>query len=227
MRNLLIIMTFLTASLSAHAFRMTLLTSFDSKKLTGTDAATQADGNLISNANFNYGLNLSFGFSKNLHLLLGYQSRSYDFDNTENIIEGESAVDANKTEIGLRWILFARTALRFNIVSEDTIGFSVNANNRVELFTENINYLNIYYDQIVYMGGRFFGGFKVGYDIPANGTEIQDRSSTKYGVFVTMNTSGLGQFEGYFEIINTDKSDDNLAYTESDQNFNLNWTVSF
>lgn len=222
------LLTFILNLTAAQAaFRMTLLSSVGSKKLAGQDPSTAADGVLISNGNFNYGLKFSVGLSASWHILAGYEASSYAFDNTENILEGDTGISANSTEIGMRWILFSRTALRFLFNLEDSIGFKVNAASRAVLYKENLKYLSLYYDQIVYLGSTIFGGFKVGYDLPTSGSEITDRQGSKYGIFVTVNTSGWGQFETYFELKNITKYDDQLEYIEKDSNLNISYTVGF
>jgi len=207
--------------------RFSLLTSFSSKKLVGEDLITATEGTIVSNANMTYGLKMSYGLSPSWHFLLGHEIRNYAFDNTENIIAGEEAIDANTTEIGMRWIVFSRTALRFLFLMDDSVAFKVDANNKAVLYTENLKYFSIYYDQIVYLGTTIFAGFKIGTDLPTSGNDIIDRTGTKYGVFITLNTTGLGQFEGYFEMKESYKEDDNLSYTENDANLNITYTVGF
>ena len=87
---------FLLFSTSAfRAVRLNLLTSFSSKKLTGTDPQTKADGNLVSNANLNYGIGFSIGLSTHWHLLLGYGSRSYEIHNIQKSDSSLSYTESN------------------------------------------------------------------------------------------------------------------------------------
>lgn len=208
------------------AFRVSLLTSISSKQINAEDSVGE-DGTLISNGNFTYGLGFSYGLSQSWHVLLGHESKTYAFDNTEKVIAEDESISVGMSYIGLRWILFTRTSLRFLINSEENIGYEVNSDGKAILYKEGLNYMSLYYDQIVYLGVSLFAGFKVGYEMTSSSTLIEERSASKYGVFMTLNTSGWGQVEAYYEFRNITKSDENLNFVENDANLNLTYTVGF
>ena len=130
-----------------------------SKNLTGVDSAGD-EGNLVSSTNFHYGLNLRYALSKSWHFLLNYQNKSYSFDNTQEVIEGEEAFTLSQTSTGVRWVIHPRVAFRFLLNVDEQLAFSVNASDLAEVYSENLSYASIFYDQVVFMGRSMFSGFK-------------------------------------------------------------------
>lgn len=169
---ILLIFLSLTTSAYAGTFRISLAGAVASKKLTGTDPISGDEGVLISNGNFNTGFNLSYSFDPHWHVLLGMENRSYDFDNSDNIISGPTKLDLSATQYGIRWIMFAKTAFRFLYTAQDEAAFIVTDSNQAELYKESISFFTIYWDQLIYSGENILIGFKVGYDVAADATEI-------------------------------------------------------
>ena len=130
-------------------FVFSLKSSLYSKVLTGVDTDTQTEGEIVSNSNLNFGFQTEYSMSNSLRFLFDYTSRSVSFDNTDNVINGNTDFDTSSMRFGIKWIAFARTAFRFLYTIEQDVGFEV-VNFKAEIFTENSSYLTLYYDQMFF-----------------------------------------------------------------------------
>jgi hypothetical protein len=215
----------LTQTAYANALRFSLLSSFYSTTLIG-ESAGGASGKLVSQANLHYGLKISYAMSQSFRLEFSHKLRSFDFDNTDDLILGDTKVDISATEFGIKWIMFARSAFRFSLVSEELVAFELDNNNKAKLFTDKINALHIHFDQILYLGSSIFAGVKLGYEMGLGGDTITNKQGSSYGAFIILNT-GMGSFEGFYELKNTTKETDDLDFSDEDSIFNIIYTVSF
>lgn len=229
MKTIKLIFIFLIISSSAanaNALRLSLVSSFYSTNLVGEDNTSGTSGKLVSQSNLHYGLKLSYAVSQSFRLEFAHKLSSYDFDNTDDLIIGDTKVDASSTEIGIKWIMFAMTAFRFSIMSEDVVAFELDNSNKAKLFKSKINAFHLHYDQILYLGSSVFAGIKLGYEMGLSGDEISNKQGSSYGAFVILNT-GMGSFEGFYELKNTTKETDSLDFSDEDSIFNIIYTVSF
>jgi hypothetical protein len=211
---------------NANALRLSLISSFYSTNLVGEDDASGKSGKLVSQSNLHYGFKLSYAISQSFRLQFAYKLSSYDFDNTDDLITGDTKVNASSTEVGFKWIMFATTAFRLSIVSEDVVAFELNNSNKAKLFKSKINAFHLNYDQILYLGSSVFAGIKLGYEMGLSGDEVTNKQGSNYGAFVILNT-GMGSFEGFYQLKSTTKETDSLDFTDEDSIFNIIYTVSF
>lgn len=196
-----------------------------SKKIVGVDSTASVDGEIVSNSNINYGFEFEYSLSKSLRLLGSYESRSLKFDNSSDVIEGSTEFESTAMTFGFKWILFSRTALRFLYNIEQATAFKVNSG-KAKIYTEASSYITTYFDQILYLGSSVYSGFRLGFDISSSGNYVSNRSATRYGVFVIMNTF-MGQFESFYEIKNITKESSSLDFTEKDSILNFVYRVRF
>lgn len=212
----------ITFQAKANTVRIGASASLFSDKLVGVSKTTSEEDKLVSNTNFHYGLNFRYALSQSFHMVLNYTNKSIDFDNTQEIIAGEEAFVLTQVEAGVRWIIHPRVAFRILFNADEELAFTVNEDNQAEVFSENLNYLSVYYDQVVFLGGSMFSGFKVGYDLPASGDQITNRTAVKYGVFAVLNS-----FEIHYEIRNKTKETDTLEFTDDESVLNFTYTFRF
>jgi hypothetical protein len=223
--SLLIFSILFCSNAFANKLSIGLIGSLYSKKLIGENAVSGVSGEVVSNTNINYGLEFEYSISRSLRFLGSYKSRTVEFDNTDDVITGETIFNTSASSMGLKWILFSRTALRFIYNLEKDLGFKV-VNDKAEIFVENSNYLTVFYDQIIFLGKSIYSGFRLGSDITSSGDRLSDRNATRYGVFITMN-SGMGQLESFFEVKNIAKSSSSLDFTEKDSILHFTYRLIF
>ena len=206
----------------AQQFRFGFSGSILSDKITGIDNDTGEEGKLVSNTNFHYGIHFAYLMGSGFQILLDYQNKSYDFDNTQEIITGEESFSLTKTSIGMRWIAHPRIALRLHLNFDEDIVFTVDENNQALIEPEKIIYPSIFYDQILFLGGSMYSGFKVGYELGGTGETIKNRTALQYGLFAVLNA-----FEINYMIKNITKENDTLEFTETESALNFIYLFRF
>lgn len=218
-------MIFLLPSLSSAA-RLTLKTSMVNRDLEASSKTTGEEGKLSSVGNFHYGMAIELPLSKSFRTNFGVQQKSFQFNNEDEDIEGESTLETVDSFIGIKWVIFSRTALRLDFHYEEDIAFKQNALQKAELFKEGITYLSANLDQILYLSASVYAGFKLGSEVLISSDEIESRTETHYGLFINYNTF-LGAFEMYAELRNVFKATEELDFTQKDLALNLDYTVRF
>jgi hypothetical protein len=211
----------LSNSSYAQVFKVGLHTSIYSTTLTGSDNS-DTDGKLVSNSNLFYGLNLAYGITKRLHFLLDYTTGTISYDNTKSILNGDSNFQVSKLATGVKFIAFPRVAFRAYFNSDDDLAFKVDETNQASVYSENLNYLSVFYDQIVFMGGAMYSGFKLGYDISTSGTDTTDRTGSTIGLFGVIHGLSVD-----YEIRSITKSNSSLDFEENDTALKLQYLFSF
>ena len=222
----LILFLFLITSTLSEAARFTLKTSLNNRTLTATDKETGAEGELESEGNFHYGVNIELPFTKSFRWNFGGQMKTYTFDNEEEEIASEEKIDTFDSYIGFKWIMFSRTAIRVDFHYSEDIAFTINGSDKAELFKEGITFIDTNFDQILYLSPRFYAGFKVGTETLISSDEILSRSEIHYGLFMNFNTF-LGIIEISGELKNVSKDTDTLDFEQNDLGLNLDYTVRF
>ena len=183
---------------------------------------TGEEGKLVSNTNFHYGVHFAYLAGKGFQFLLDYSNKSYSFDNTQEIITGEESFSLTKTSIGMRWIAHPRVALRLHLNFDEDIVFTVDENNQALIEPEKIMYPSIFYDQILFLGGTMYSGFKLGYELGGAGETIKNRTALQYGVFAVLNA-----FEINYMVKNITKENDTLEFTETESALNFIYLFRF
>ena len=213
---------FSSQQLLANTLKITPTLSFYSTKLVGEDESAGTDGKLISNLNTLSGLTMSYAFSQSFHLFLSYLTGSVQFDNTQDVINGDEGYTRTKMSAGIRYIAFSIVAFRFLYNIDKEIGFEIDSTNKAVLKDESINYLSAYYDQIVYMGGMINAGFYIGHELSSSSDSFSNKSASEYGLFTFIDNLKLSYY-----LRNVSKESDNLVFTQNDSIFELNYTFSF
>jgi hypothetical protein len=220
---IVIFILFVTHQSFANTFAVGLGGSLSSKKLNGTLDAVGSEGKLISNSNLHLGLNFAYSLTNSFRLLFAYESRQVDFDNTEVIIAGEESFKVDSTKLGVRWITHPRVALRFLITSEKDLAFNINeTTNMAEIYSENLTYFSVYYDQVVFLASTMYSGFRLGYDVSSSGSTIEGRSANIFEIFGI-----IGALEVNYQIKNITKSNSDLTFAETDSALNALYTLRF
>ena len=216
-----LISLFFSISCYAQVFKVGLQTTIYSTKLTGSDNL-DLEGNLISNSNFFSSLDLAFGITKRLHFLVDYTAGAISFDNTKDVIAGDSEFQVSRVAAGVKFIAFSRVAFRAYFNTYDDLAFEVNESNQAIVYSEKLNYLSLFYDQIVFMGGAMYSGFKLGYDIPTSGTETTDRTGNTVGLFAVIHGFTID-----YEVKSITKSNSSLDFEENINVLKLKYLFSF
>lgn len=190
--------------------------------MTGVDKITEEEGKLVSNTNFHYGIHFAYLMGKGLQFQLNYLNKNYSFDNTQEIIEGEETFTLTNTQLGIRWIALSRVAFRLLINVTEDLAFTVNQTNQAVLTQESLVYPTIFYDQIVFLGGTMYSGFKVGADVGGSGETIENRQAIHYGVFAVLNA-----FEVDYTISNITKETEALDFTETESSLQFKYLFRF
>ncbi len=147
---------------------------------------------------------------------------SVEFDNSNSVISGENSADITRTSVGARIIIHPRIAFRTYYNIQQDVGFTVNAANEAEIFEETVNYVSLWYDQIVFLGSSYIAGFRLGYEVPASGDQLSDRSATTGVAFFN-----YGMLLLDYSVTNIKKFSDDLTYEETDSRFNVGFGLSF
>ncbi len=224
MKKLFLIITFIILSCNSYGaqFGLNLGGQIFSKSLNGTLTGTDTEGKLVSNGNFHYGIKTGFSMTNSIALLIEYNSREVDFDNSNNIISGEEVFKVDSTSVGLRFILMPRVAIRTMYTMEKDLGFELDGNNKAVIYTEDIGYLTIYYDQIVFLSAGMYSGFKLGYDLPASGANNLDRTGTRINLF-----ANIHNFETSYELRSFTKNNSTLDFVEKDAVLTISYRLTF
>ena len=215
------IFTFLV-SYSSYGFELGVSAGVLSKTLTGVDDATDTEGKLIANSNLQYGVHTSIPFSAGLRFDLNYYNRKIVFDNTKDVIEGEDTYQADMTNFGIRWIIHPRIGLRFLYNLSKEISFEVNPTDQAVVDVEQVNYVSVHYDQIVFLGGSSYSGFRLGYETNADGENIEDRQGTLASVFAV-----IGGLDLSYNIAQIKKFRGDLSLEENDSFVSAKYTAKF
>lgn len=181
-----ILLTFTVLFISCNAkamFRADIGVSFNSLELMGSTSSSEVEGNIISNNNLNYFFSLKYFLTKQTSMHFKFSPKSYEFDNTKDVIEGDSKLSTQNTEIGLKFIVHPRVALGLGIKQNDVAAFKVNSSNKAQLLTNKIINPYISYDQIIFLGSSMYSGLFVNYEIPASGDDIENSGQSSYGLF--------------------------------------------
>lgn len=202
------------------------MTALNNRTLEATDKVTGNEGKLEATGNFHYGLNLEFSLSKSFRANIGAWQRSYSFNNEKEIIADEPTIDTTDVYLGFKWIVFSRTALRFDFHFADEVAFTQNTSNQAVLFKEGITFIDVNFDQIVYLTAKFYLGFKLGSELLISSSDIESRSEIHYGAFLNYN-SFLGALEVYLQLKDVTKDTEDLDFVQNDINLNLNYTLRF
>ena len=225
MKNIISIILFIFILPSAQAkFNIDLGFGLKSKSLTGVDKLTQVEGKLVGNALMQTRFNILWGLSQKWQLLIDYASTTVDFDNSDNVITGPDSVTLSKTAIGARWIIMPRAAFRFYYSMEQDVAFGLNGSSppQAVLYTETINHIDLWYDQIVFMGGSMYSGFRVGYGLGASGAKTIDRSGTDIALFFVWDN-----WDFSYEFTNFTKSNSELDFVEKDTTIGVKYSLKF
>ena len=206
----------------AQKFRFGFSGALISKEMVGVDKVTEEEGKLVSNTNFHYGIHFAYLMGKGFQLLLNQQNKAYSFDNTQEIIAGEDTFVLTNTQFGFRWIALSRVAFRVLLNSGEDLVFTVDENNQAVLEKESLFYPTIFYDQIVFLGGTMYSGFKVGADFGGAGDTIENRQAVHYGVFAVLNS-----FEIDYTISNITKETETLDFTETESSLQFKYLFRF
>lgn len=227
MKSFILVTFFILPTISSAA-QLTLKSSVVNRELEATSKETGDDGKLSSTGNIHYGIALEIPLSKSFRTNFGVEQKKFQFDNTDTPepIEGEETIDAVDSFIGIKWIVFSRTALRLDFHYEEDIAFTQNVLGKAELFKEGITYLSVNLDQILYLSAKMYAGFKLGSEILISSNEIESRAETHYGLFLNYNTF-MGAFEFYGEMKNVIKDTKDLEFVQSDLSLHLDLTVRF
>lgn len=220
--SIFVLFIFISFSAKANISNLGIFASIYSKKLTGTLDSTGTEGKLVSSSDLHYGLDLEYAFSPAFRFIFNYQTGNVDFDNTDNIITGEESFDINSTKLGFRWIIHPRVAFRSLLNLDKELAFDVNGSNQAEVYSESVNYLSVFYDQIVFLGTAFYSGFRLGYDIPASGDTIEDRTGNFFSVFAV-----IGNLEISYNYKKVTKSNNDLTFEEIDSALNFSYGLRF
>ena len=224
--KVLVVAIFIISPLLANAARLTLKTSLNTRALTATSKANGDEGKIEGQGNFHYGLAIESSLSKNFRWGFGGEIKNYSFDNEDDVIAGEERVETIDSYIGFKWIMFSRSALRFDFHYEEDIAFTINGDNEAELFKEGITYIDANFDQILYLSPRFYFGFKVGTELLMSSDELITRDEIHYGLFMNFNTI-IGVIEISGEYKSVKKDIDTLDFEQEDISMFLDYTVRF
>ncbi len=224
MKKFILFIFLFTVSLPSwgQRFSMGANAGIFSKTLIGTDKVTGMDGKLVSNGNLQYGVDLSFSMTNSMQLLLAYTSRSVDFDNSNNIIAGDEKFDMSNTSLGFRWIALRSVAFRLLYTMDKDLGFNLNGSNQAVLYAENIGYVSLFWDQIVFLYNSFYAGFKLGYDVNASAETNEGRQGGRAQLFTVID--GL---EISYEIKDITKNNASFDFTQKDNILSLGYRLRF
>jgi hypothetical protein len=103
---------------------------------------------------------------------------SYDFDLDDSVFTGDSEFALNQFGVGVRFIFSPRVALSLSNINKEVLGIKT-ATMSGELFSEEINFLKVEYNQVLLQFRAFNFGFNLYYDADASGDDIDSR--TAYG----------------------------------------------
>jgi hypothetical protein len=215
----------LTSSTFANKLTIGLIGSSYSKTISGENAVSGVEEEIVSNTSIHYGLELEYSVTHTLRFIASHVSGSVEFDNSESTTNGETYFDTSVSSAGFKWIVFSRTALRFLYNIEKDIGFNI-VDSKAEIFVENSNYLTVFYDQIVFLGPSMYSGFRIGSDLGSSGDKLSNRTATRYGLFIVIN-SVVGQFEGFFEVKSISKESSSLDFEEKNSVAHLSYRLIF
>ncbi len=206
----------------AQKYRFGFSGALLSKEMTGVDKVTEEEGKLVSNTNFHYGVHFAYMMGNSLQFQMNHLNKNYSFDNTQEIIAGEEAFSITNTQLGFRWIALSRVAFRLLINFAEDLVFTVDSNNQAVLEQESLIYPSVFYDQIVFLGGTMYSGFKVGADIGGSGDTIENRQAVHYGVFAVLNA-----FEINYIVSNITKETESLDFTETESSLQFKYLFRF
>ncbi len=222
MKSLVLIVLIFFYTLTAYAgLRFGLGASFYSTSLNGVNELNSIDKNIKSQSSFGTEINLNFSLSKRLQLLIDYADGEVVFDDSEVSFSDESKFSYTNASVGFRYIIHPRVAFRAYINSIEDAAFNFE-NDEIDLYKERINYLSVFYDQIVFMGRGMYSGFKLGYDISADG--VNTLSRTGHHIVPFMVVYGL-TIE--YKISEYTKANENLDFEQNDKLLTMKYMFSF
>jgi hypothetical protein len=147
-----------------------------SSKMTGTNKATDDEGVIESESRFSPELHFKWLLASRVHLLFSFAQEQYDFDFKDLPFTGENEFSLNEFGIGVRFILSPKVALSLSSIYKDDLGMKLSTPASGEVFSEEINFLRVDYNQVLLQFRAFNIGLSGFYDMESSGDEIESRS---------------------------------------------------
>lgn len=215
------VLIFFYTSTALAGLRFGLGASFYSTSIAGVNELNSIDQKIKSHSSLGTEINLSFSLSKRLQLLIDYADGEVEFDDSEINFSGEPKFSYTNGSVGFRYIFHPRVAFRFYMNSIEDVAFNFE-DNEIDLYKERINFLSVYYDQIVFMGRGMYSGFKLGYDVSADGVNTIGRNGHHIMPFMV-----IYGFTVEYKISEYTKSNEDLDFEQSDRLLTMKYMFSF